>query len=126
MFTIAISQPGLLRPLGASDLSDGTLRYLLLAAGLLSPRPPSLFVLNEPESSLHPQLLEPLAELIHRASQNAQIMVVTHGEALVAHLERVGKADESIQTLELVKEDSETKVAGQGSLDQPTWKWPSR
>ena len=88
VFTIAVSQPGLLRPLGASDLSDGTLRYLLLVAGLLSPRPPSLFVLNEPESSLHPQLLEPLAELIQRASQNAQIMVVTHAEALVAHLEQ--------------------------------------
>jgi predicted ATPase len=125
-FTIAISQPGLLRPLGASDLSDGTLRYLLLVAGLLSPRPPALFVLNEPESSLHPQLLEPLAELIHRASQNAQIMVVTHAEALVAHLERVGNADESVQTLELLKEDGETKVAGQRSLDQPSWKWPSR
>ena len=93
MFTIALSQPGLLRPLGASDLSDGTLRYLLLVAGLLSPRPPALFVLNEPEASLHPQLLEPLAELMQRASQDAQIMVVTHAETLVAHLERIGEAD---------------------------------
>jgi len=126
VFTIAISQPGLLRPLGASDLSDGTLRYLLLVAGLLSPRPPALFVLNEPESSLHPRLLEPLAELIHMASQSAQIMIVTHAEALVAHLERVSNADDSLQTLEFFKEDGETRVAGQRSLDQPSWKWPTR
>ena len=126
VFTIAISQPGLLRPLGASDLSDGTLRYLLIVAGLLSPRPPALFVLNEPEASLHPQLLEPLAELILRASQHAQIMVVTHAAALVAHLERVGKADGLVQTLELLKEDGETRVAGQRSLDQPSWTWPTR
>ena len=126
VFTIALSQPGLLRPLVASDLSDGTLRYLLLVAGLLSPRPPALFVLNEPEARLHPQLLEPLAELMQRASQDAQIMVVTHAEALVAHLERVGEADGSVPTLELLKEDGETRVAGQRSLDQPSWKWPTR
>ena len=44
---------GLLRPLGAAELSDGTLRYLLWAAALLAPRPAGLLVLNEPETSLH-------------------------------------------------------------------------
>src|ERR1700676_1502512 len=46
---IEMRQHGLLRPLKASELSDGTLRYLLLVAALLSPRPPALMVLNEPE-----------------------------------------------------------------------------
>ena len=59
---------GLLRPLSAAELSDGTLRYLLLVAALLSPRPPSLMVLNEPETSLHADLLPALARLIARAS----------------------------------------------------------
>src|SRR5690606_2937064 len=54
---IGLRQPGLLRALGASELSDGTLRFLLLTAALLSPRPPGLLVLNEPESSLHPSLM---------------------------------------------------------------------
>ena len=49
VFEIEMHQPGLLRPLRAAELSDGTLRYLLLVAALLSPRPPSLLVLNEPE-----------------------------------------------------------------------------
>jgi predicted ATPase len=59
---------GLLRPLSAAELSDGTLRYLLLTAALLSPRPPSLMVLNEPETSLHVDLLPALARLIAAAT----------------------------------------------------------
>ena len=58
-FEIEMRQHGLLRPLGAAELSDGTLRYLLLIAALLSPRPPPLMILNEPETSLHPDLLPP-------------------------------------------------------------------
>ena len=55
----------------ASELSDGTLRYLLLVAALLSPRPPALMILNEPETSLHPDLLPPLARLIVQASKRS-------------------------------------------------------
>jgi hypothetical protein len=39
------------RPLEASERSDGTLRYLCLAAALLTPRPPELLALNEPETT---------------------------------------------------------------------------
>ena len=68
-FELEMRQHGLLRPLRAAELSDGTLRYLLLTAALLSPRPPELMILNEPETSLHPDLLPPLARLIARASR---------------------------------------------------------
>lgn len=60
-FCIEFYQEGLLRPLSAAELSDGTLRYLLLVAALLTPRPPTMMVLNEPETSLHPDLLPALA-----------------------------------------------------------------
>ena len=60
-FAVEMQQHGLLRPLGAGELSDGTLRYLLWVAALLTPRPPQLLVLNEPETSLHPDLLPALA-----------------------------------------------------------------
>ena len=56
-FELAFRQPGLQRPLRAAELSDGTLRYLLWVAALLTPRPPELLVLNEPETSLHPELI---------------------------------------------------------------------
>ena len=68
-FEVQMSQHGLLRPLKAAELSDGTLRYLLLIAALLSPRPPDLMILNEPETSLHPDLLAPLARLIAQAAK---------------------------------------------------------
>jgi predicted ATPase len=56
-FEVRLRQHGLLRSLSAAELSDGTLRYLLWTAALLTPRPPELMVLNEPETSLHPDLL---------------------------------------------------------------------
>ncbi|WP_338872786.1 AAA family ATPase [Myxococcus stipitatus] len=44
-------------------------RALCLVAALLSPRPPSFLALNEPETSLHPDLMEPLARGLARASR---------------------------------------------------------
>lgn len=118
-FEIQMQQHGLLRPLVASELSDGTLRYVLLAAALLSPRPPELMILNEPEASLHPDLLDPLARLLMKASQRCQIIVVSHSSRLVAELE---KHPES-QSIELHKEMGETVVP---LWSRPEWKWPSR
>ena len=74
----------------AAELSDGTLRYLLLVAALLSPRPPTLMILNEPETSLHPDLLPPLARLIAKASKECQIIVVSHAVSLVSALQDAG------------------------------------
>ena len=62
VFGLALAMPGLHRPMDAHELSDGTLRYLSLVAALLTPRPPELLVLNEPETSLHGSLIEPLFE----------------------------------------------------------------
>src|SRR5213083_2100725 len=85
-FTLLMKQHGLLRPLDAAELSDGTLRYLLWIAALLTPRPPALIVLNEPETSLHPDLLAPLARLIALAAERSQLIVVTHASPLIAAL----------------------------------------
>jgi predicted ATPase len=120
-FELTLRQPGLLRPLRAAEVSDGTLRYLLWVAALLTPRPPELLVLNEPETSLHPDLIGPLADLIVAASASAQIIVVTHARPLVIALQ-----DGSARTIELIKEDGRTVVADQGFLDEPAWHWPAR
>lgn len=68
-FSVEFYQNGLLRPLAAAELSDGTLRFLLLTAALLTPRPPPLMVLNEPETSLHPDVIPALARLISAAEK---------------------------------------------------------
>jgi predicted ATPase len=121
-FRLKMRQPGLLRPLDAAELSDGTLRYLLWIAALLSPRPPAFLVLNEPESSLHPDLLPALARLIAEAAQRSQLLVVSHATRLVAALEREAQVD----SLQLEKQHGATRIAGFSALDAPAWHWPSR
>jgi len=81
-----LQQPGIKRPLEARELSDGTLRYLCLIAAPLSPRPPKFLALNEPEMSLHPDLIPPLARLIYQASRTLQIWITPHSQRLVACL----------------------------------------
>ncbi len=126
-FEVTLRQHGLLRPLRAAELSDGTLRYLLWVAALLTPRPPVLLVLNEPETSLHPDLLRPLGELIVAVSARTQVVAVTHSRALASALQ-VGaeRAGTDLTTIELVKDYGETQVSGQGRLDEPPWQWPKR
>jgi predicted ATPase len=126
-FELTLSQPGLLRPLRTAELSDGTLRYLLLAAALLSARPPGLLVLNEPETSLHPDLLGPLAHLITTAVAATQVVVVTHSQPLIRHLQAEA-ADEvgDLRITRLVKRSGETLIEGQTSLTEPPWTWPKR
>jgi predicted ATPase len=121
-FEVTMRQHGLLRPLKAAELSDGTLRYLLLVAALLTPRPPALLVLNEPETSLHPDLLPALGRLIVQASAHSQVLVVSHAARLIAALER----DSGSHSLVLEKELGATRIAGSDELDIPAWKWPAR
>jgi predicted ATPase len=120
-FDLELRAYGLLRPLTAAELSDGTLRYLLLVAALLSPRPPSLMVLNEPETSLHADLLPALARLIAGASEQIQIVVVTHSQGLADALTKAGA-----QLLCLVKDFGATTLEGVGPFEQPPWNWGSR
>lgn len=119
-FSVEFHQVGLLRPLSGAELSDGTLRYLLWVAALLTPRPPSLMVLNEPETSLHPDLLPALARLIIRASENTQVWVVTHASRLIAALN--GHPD--CHSIALEKDLGQTQMMDQGLLDEPSWQWP--
>lgn len=120
-FETTMTQPGLLRPLKAVELSDGTLRYLLWIAALLSPRPPQLLVLNEPETSLHPDLLPALGRLIAQAARQSQVLVVSHANPLIAALE-----EKDCQSLTLTKEWGETTLLGRDRLDRPVWHWSSR
>jgi predicted ATPase len=120
-FTLLMKQHGLLRPLHVAELSDGTLRYLLWIAALLTPRPPALMVLNEPETSLHPDLLAPLARLMSRAAERSQLIVVTHSAQLITAL-----CEHSCNSITFEKDFGETRIAGSMEMDVPAWHWPSR
>src|SRR3984885_7787067 len=121
-FELQLQQHGLLRPLSAAELSDGTLRYLLWTAALLTPRPPELMVLNEPETSLHPDLLPALARLIIAAANETQIVVVSHAQSLIDELQ----GESVLQRLHLEKEFGETLLGGATLFNKPKWGWPTR
>jgi predicted ATPase len=121
-YELHFSQPGLLRSLSQAELSDGTLRYLLLIAALNTPRPPPLMVLNEPETSLHPDLLAPLGRLMKRYARDNQLWVVSHAPLLIEEL----VAEPSTSHLQLDKELGETFLHDQSLFAAPAWKWPAR
>ena len=118
LFQLSMRQPGMLRPLSVAELSDGTLRFILLAAALLTPRPPPLLVLNEPESSLHASVIPALAGLIAHASEEAQTIIVSHNRTLVTSL-----LEADAELIELTKDTGETFVE---TTDRPRWHWPAR
>lgn len=99
--------PGVRRPLTGRELSDGTLRFLCLAVALTAPRPPIFLALNEPESSLHPDVLPALAERIAAGAATTQILVTTHSSALADAI----AARAGITPIRLVRECGETLIA---------------
>lgn len=121
-FEVQLRQHGLLRPLKAAEWSDGTLRYLSWIAALLTPRPPELLVLNEPETSLHPDLHPALGRLVLQAAKSSQVIVVSHAPRLLATLQEKG----GCELLRLEKRLGETQLANEDELDVPGWRWPAR
>lgn len=109
---VRLVTPGLARPLDARELSDGTLRFLCLAAALLSPRPPPLLALNEPETSLHESVLPALADLAAAVPRETQLWVTTHARSLAEAL-----AARGAKVVELEKVEGETRVVGAGLVD---------
>jgi len=71
--------------LSLADLSDGTLRLLCWAVLCLSPNPPPLLCVDEPELGLHPRVLPGLAGLFRIASARTQVLIATHSPYFLSH-----------------------------------------
>ena len=91
-------------------------------AALLTARPPSLLVLNEPETSLHPDLLPALGRLIAAAAARSQIIVVSHAAGLIDALQ----SGPDCHSILLGKTFGETKLATVDETVRATWQWPAR
>ena len=86
MVQFYLHESGFYTPIPATRLSDGTIRFIALLATLLSPSPPPLVCIEEPELGLHPDAVALLADLLVEASQRMQLVVTTHSDALVSAL----------------------------------------
>jgi predicted ATPase len=81
-----LHEAGLKAPMPLTRLSDGTIRFMAILALLLSPTPPPLLCIEEPELGLHPDAVSLLAELFVSAATRTQLIVTTHSDTLVSSL----------------------------------------
>lgn len=70
-------------PMQAYHLSDGSIRFICLAAALLQPTLPATLIIDEPELGLHPAAIEIISELIENVSKRTQIIVATQSPAFL-------------------------------------------
>jgi predicted ATPase len=73
-------------PVYMHELSEGTIRFLWLVALLHSPALPGITMIDEPEVSLHPEMLSILADVMREASMRTQLIVSTHSDRLISFL----------------------------------------
>lgn len=74
------------KPLYMHQLSEGTLRFLWLTSLLACEKLPMVTMIDEPEVSMHPELLNLLADLMRETSQRTQLVVATHSDRLIRFL----------------------------------------
>ncbi|MFZ5452189.1 MAG: AAA family ATPase [Thermodesulfobacteriota bacterium] len=74
------------KPFYMHELSEGTLRFLWLVSLLQSPALPTITMIDEPEVSLHPELLSLLADLMREAAKRTQLVVATHSDRFIRFL----------------------------------------
>jgi predicted ATPase len=101
-------------PFHASQLSDGTLRFIALATALLQPNPPSTVLIDEPELGLHPQALDILANLILQARTRTQLIVSTQSAPLL-------NAFEPEQIVVIDREEGESRFRRLKADDLREW-----
>lgn len=112
--TMAWHEQGSLQPFYPNQLSEGTLRFLWLVTILLSPQPPPLILLDEPEVSLHPELLKLLAALLQDTATSSRIVVATHASDLIRWLQPA-------EVLVADKEDNHTTLTWADTMDLQDW-----
>lgn len=103
------------KPMFMNQLSEGTLRFLWLVTLLQSPGLTAVTLIDEPEVSLHPELLNLLADLMREASNRTQLIVATHADRLVRFLE-----PKEVVVMDL-DEDGLAKATWADQLDLEEW-----
>lgn len=103
------------KPLYMHQVSEGMLRFVWIATLLQSPGLTALTLLDEPEVSLHPELLSLLAGLLREAAQRTQVVVATHSDRLIRFL----NADEVV--VMDAAEDGTSTLRWADKLDLEEW-----
>ena len=70
-------------PFDAFNMSDGTLRSFGLIMAVFQKPSPSVLVIEEPESTIHPGALGAILDLLRKAAKSMQVIVTTHSPDLL-------------------------------------------
>ena len=100
---VALKEKGIENRVGAWGLSDGTLLALALSIALVVRPEPELICVESPETGIHPQMMEAVADMLEVASRDTQVIVTTQSPYLLEWLPY-----DSFVVVE--KEDGETRL----------------
>ena len=103
------------RPLFLNELSEGSLRFLWLVSLLQSSSLSAVTLIDEPDVSLHPNLMRILVDLMREASERTQLIIATHSDRFVRFLE-----PHELKIFDL-DENGCTKITGAETLDLDKW-----
>ncbi|RKZ48068.1 MAG: chromosome segregation protein SMC [Candidatus Parabeggiatoa sp. nov. 3] len=80
---LVLREKYLYRSVSIEHISDGTLHYLLLLSVLFNPERGYLVCIDEPETSLHPDMINTIAQAMKQASNSSQLIIATHSPLLL-------------------------------------------
>lgn len=115
MLTMTWKDRNFNKPFFMQELSEGTLRFIWLVSLLQSPGLSTITMIDEPEVSLHPELLSILADLMREAAKRTQLIVATHSDRFIRFLE-----PKEIVVMDS-DDDGDTTAAWGDSLDLDEW-----
>jgi len=115
MLTMTWKDRNFKKPFFMQELSEGTLRFIWLVSLLQSPNLSTVTMIDEPEVSLHPELLSLLADLMREASKRTQLIVATHSDRFIKFLK-----PEEVVVMDS-NDDGDTTATWGDSLDLDEW-----
>jgi predicted ATPase len=115
MLTMTWKDRNFKKPFFMQELSEGTLRFIWLVSLLQSPGLSTVTMIDEPEVSLHPELLSILADLMREAAKRTQLIVATHSDRFIRFLE-----PKEIVVMDS-DDDGDTTAKWGDSLDLDEW-----
>lgn len=110
---LRIRWKSLKREVSSLDISDGTLRFLFLITILANPQLPSLVVIDEPETGLHPTMLPIIADFAVDASTRSQVIISTHSADF---LDAFHSVTPTTTVMECVNGETVLKILKKGKL----------
>lgn len=80
---LVLREECLAKSVSIEQISEGTLSYLLLLSILFNPERGNLICIEEPETNLHPDMINTISNAIEEGSKETQIIITTHSPLLL-------------------------------------------